>query len=300
MLKNALTRAGRRSARLAARSQGGRRRMADWWRGSVIYQIYPRSFQDFERRRHRRPQRASPSGCPTSPTSASTRSGCRRSSPRRWPTWATTSPTIPTSTRSSARSPTSTRWSRAPTSSGSRSSSTRCCRTPRPAPVLQGEPVEPRQPQGRLVRLGRPEARRHAAEQLAVGLRRPGLGLGRPAPAVLSAQLPRRAAGLQLPQPRGAGLAALDHALLARARRRRLPPRHRQLLLPRQAAARRPGRLPPQGPSRRPTPTTCSTTSSRRTSRRTSASSSGCASSSTSTRRAPWSARWARATTRSG
>ena len=72
--------------------------------------------------------RASPSGCPTSPTSASTRSGCRRSSPRRWPTWATTSPTIPTSTRSSARSPTSTRWSRAPTSSGSRSSSTRCCR----------------------------------------------------------------------------------------------------------------------------------------------------------------------------
>ena len=38
-----------------------------------------------------------------------------------------------------------------------------------------------------------------------------------------------------------------DHALLARARRRRLPPRHRQLLLPRQAAARRPGRLPAQG-----------------------------------------------------
>ena len=44
----------------------------------------------------------------------------------------------------------------------------------------------------------------------------------------------------------------------------------------------------------------CSTTSSRRTSRRTSASSSGCASCSTNTRRAPWSARWARATTPSG
>ena len=71
-----------------------------------------------------------------------------------------------------------------------------------------------------------------------------GLGLGAAAAAVLSAQLPGRAAGLQLPQSRGAGLAALDHALLAGARRRRLPARHRQLLLPRQAAAGRPGRLP--------------------------------------------------------
>ena len=39
--------------------------------------------------------------------------------------------TIPTSTRSSARWPTSTPWSRGRTSWGSRSSSTRCCRTPR-------------------------------------------------------------------------------------------------------------------------------------------------------------------------
>ena len=30
--------------------------MSDWWRGAVIYQIYPRSFRDFERRRRRRPQ----------------------------------------------------------------------------------------------------------------------------------------------------------------------------------------------------------------------------------------------------
>jgi alpha-glucosidase len=35
------------------------------------------------------------------------RSGCRRSSPRRWPTWATTSPTIPTSTRPSGGAPSS-------------------------------------------------------------------------------------------------------------------------------------------------------------------------------------------------
>ncbi len=45
-------------------------------------------------------------------------------------------------------------------------------------PLVQGEPVEPRQPQGRLVRLGRPQARRHAAQQLAVDLRRLGLGVG--------------------------------------------------------------------------------------------------------------------------
>ena len=74
-----------------------------------------------------------------------------------------------------------------------------------PAPVVPREPVEPREPEGRLVRLGRSEARRHAAEQLAVGLRRPGLGMGRAAAAVLPAQLSRRAAGLQLPQSGGAG-----------------------------------------------------------------------------------------------
>ena len=51
-------------------------------------------------------------------------------------------------------------------------------------------------------------------------------------PAILPAQFPRRAAGPQLPQPRGPGRAARRRALLAGARRRRLPPRHDQLLLP--------------------------------------------------------------------
>ena len=43
-----------------------------------------------ERRRHRRPRRASSTGCPTSRASGSTRSGSRRSSPRRCSTSATT------------------------------------------------------------------------------------------------------------------------------------------------------------------------------------------------------------------
>ena len=57
-------------------------------------------------------------------------------------------------------------------------------------------------------------------------------GSGTRAAAILPAQFPGRAARPQLPQPRGAGRAARRHPLLAGARRRRLPPRHDQLLLP--------------------------------------------------------------------
>jgi alpha-glucosidase len=46
------------------------------------------------------------------------------------------------------------------------------------------------------------------------------------------------AAGPELPQPRGAGGAAGRRALLAGSRGRRVPPRHDQLLLPRQGVAR--------------------------------------------------------------
>ena len=75
-----------------------------------------------------------------------------------------------------------------------------------------------------------PEAGRHGAEQLALGVRRPGLGMGFDAPAVLSAQFPCLAARPQLPQPGGTGGAARRDALLARPRRRRFPARYGELL----------------------------------------------------------------------
>jgi alpha-glucosidase len=130
-------------------------------------------------------------------------------------------------------------------------------------------------------------------------LRRPGLGLGAAAPPVLSAQLPRRAARLELPQPevqdwlleqmrfwleRGVDGFRLDTVNFYF---------HDKLLRDNPADYRRRDR-PHWNPYE------MQYHCSRRTSRRTSSSSSGCARCSTSTRRARSSARWARPTTRSG
>ena len=71
--------------------------------------------------------------------------------------------------------------------------------------------AEPRQPEGRLVRVGRRARRRHAAQQLAVDLRRRGLALGAAPRPVLPAQLPRLAAGPELPQSGRAARATLDN-----------------------------------------------------------------------------------------
>ena len=151
----------------------------------------------------------------------------------------------------------------------------------RPARLVPGEPRQPRQPQGGLVRVGRSQTGRHAAQQLALDLRRLRLAMGAAPRPVLPAQLPGQPAGPQLPQPGRRRADARGSGVLAGARRGRIPPRCDQLLLPRSAPARQPAeaRGRAQGPrfprSTIPTPTRCTSTTTR--SRRTTLSSSRCA-----------------------
>ena len=102
----------------------------------------------------------------------------------------------------------------------------------RGARLVPRKPRQPRQPARRLVRVGRRQTRRHAAQQLAVDLRRRGLAVGAAPRPVLPAQLPRRAARSQLPPCRGAGRAAGQCALLAGQGRGRRAPGRDQFLLP--------------------------------------------------------------------
>ena len=82
---------------------------ADWWRGARHLSGLSPLFPGFDRRRQRRSRRHYRAAFAISPRWASMRSGCRRSSSRRWPTWATTCRTIAPSIRCSARLPISTR-----------------------------------------------------------------------------------------------------------------------------------------------------------------------------------------------
>ena len=145
-----------------------------------------------------------------------------------------------------------------------------------------------------------PEARRHAAQQLALGLRRPAPGPGTRGggsttcttswPSSPTSTSTTRRCGSGCSRPCASGWSAASTASGSTPSTSTSTTRSCATTR-RTSAGRR---------SRRPIPTGCSTTSSRRTSRRTSPSSRTCAGSSTSTRRARWSARWARATTPSG
>ncbi len=104
-------------------------------------------------------------------------------------------------------------------------------------------------------------ARRHAAQQLALGVRRPGLDLGAAAAAILPAPFPAAPAAAQPAQPGGAGRAPGEWPVLARARRGRLPARRDRLPDARPGAAQQPGRRRRPMASRRPSCSPCSTTS---------------------------------------
>ena len=79
-----------------------------WWHDAVVYQIYPRSFPDTQRRWRRRPRGHPRRASTTCLAGRRRRLAVAVLSARRWPTSATTCPTTATSTRCSARWPTST------------------------------------------------------------------------------------------------------------------------------------------------------------------------------------------------
>ena len=210
-----------------------------WWAVGRLLPDLSAQLRRRQRRRHRRPDRRRASGSTTSSSSASTRCGSRRSTARRWPTAATTSPTRATSTRCSARSPTSTRcWPQAH-ERGHQGHDRH-----RPEPLLERAPVVPG---GARRRPGRARAgpvhhppgprprRRRAAEQLAVGVRRPGVDAAARR-RVVPAPVRARAARPELGQPGGARRVRADRAVLARPRRRRVPGRRRPLAWPRSRA----------------------------------------------------------------
>ena len=260
--------------------------MADWWRGAVIYQIYPRSFQD------------------SNGDGVGDLTGHHRAAAATSPTlgvdaiWL--SPIFPSpmadmgyDVRDYYRHRPALRHARRLRRAGRARPRPRAQGDHRPgalafldrAPVVRGEPAAAattRRPTGTSGPTRSTTARRRTTG-CRCSAARPGSGRP-PAAAVLPAQLPGRAAGPQLPQPRGAGLAALDTCASGSS-----------------AASTASGSTPSTSTSttrcsrddpadfRRKakpeaTPTSCSTTSSPRTSRRTSPSSSGCASCSTSTR----------------
>ncbi len=199
----------------------------EWWRQAAVYQIYPRSFADRERRRSgRHPRhhlaRAVPRGArhrrgvaePVLPV----RTGGRRLRRRRLP-----------QCRPAARHAGGLRRARGGAARGGHPRRRRHRAEPhvRPARVVPGGARRRARVGGaRPLHLprGHRAGRRRAAHRLGLAVRRVRVGAGRRR-AVVPASLRRRAARPELVQPRGARRLRADAALLVGSRRRRLPHR---------------------------------------------------------------------------
>ena len=175
----------------------------------------PALLPGLRRRRRRRPAPGSPRGSTTSPGSASTRSGSRRSTPRRWPTAATTSAT----TRRRPRLRHARGLRRAgrgvPRAAAPRAARPRPLATPRSStpgsastPTGTSGPTATRPPNNWLAAFGGPAWSRDPSAAAA----------GTCTPSIPSSPTSTGATPRSARRSRGG-------PLLARARRRRLPPR---------------------------------------------------------------------------
>ena len=181
-----------------------------------------------QRRRDRRPGRASSPTSTTWPGWVSTGSGCRRSARRPTPTGATTWPTTAASIPPTDHSRRSTPWWPRPAGGGSEILLDLVPNhTSEQHPVVRRRPVVAGGRAPRLVRMGRPGPRRWSAQQLDGPVRGPGLDTRRGFGPVLPAQLHPRAAGPQLVEPGGAPRLRGHHPLLVGPRGGRVP--HRRL-----------------------------------------------------------------------